>query len=121
MDESIQRALERDRVIDITTTGRRSGRPRRKELWFHNLDGDLYISGNPGRRGWYANLVANGRFTFHLKGNVKADIPATASPITDPVRRRDIITRIHQKLGRGSAQVEAWVERSPLVQVHLEL
>jgi hypothetical protein len=31
MDESIQQALERDRTIDITTTGRKTGQPRRTD------------------------------------------------------------------------------------------
>ena len=45
MDETIKQALERDRTIDITTIGKKTGRPRRKEIWFHNLDGSLYITG----------------------------------------------------------------------------
>ena len=59
MDESVQQALERDRTIDITTTGRNTGQPRRKEIWFHNIEGRLYITGTPGSRDWYANLAAN--------------------------------------------------------------
>ena len=47
--QEIQQALVTDQVIDITTTGRRSGQPRRIEIWFHNLDGRLYITGTPGR------------------------------------------------------------------------
>jgi hypothetical protein len=31
--------LNRDEVIDITTIGRKSGEPRRIEIWFHRLDG----------------------------------------------------------------------------------
>ena len=45
----IESALREDRVIDITTTGRKSGQPRRIEIWFHNLDGALYLTGLPGR------------------------------------------------------------------------
>ena len=47
MDATIQQALEKERTIDITTTGRKTGQPRRIEIWFHNLDGDLYITGLP--------------------------------------------------------------------------
>lgn len=36
MDDSIRRALMRGGVIDITTVGRRSGRPRRIEIVFHD-------------------------------------------------------------------------------------
>ena len=118
MDDAIERALERDRTIDITTRGRTTRRLRRKEIWFHNLDGELYITGTPGRRDWYANLVANPEFTFHLKHSVRVDLPARATPILDKNRRRDIIAEIHQKLG-GNRDLDAWVEGSPLVRVEL--
>jgi hypothetical protein len=75
MDKGLRQALARDRVIDITTTGRKSGQPRRIEIWFHRLDGRLFITGLPGHRSWYANLLANPAFTFHLKGSAKADLP----------------------------------------------
>src|SRR6266851_3143574 len=83
MDEAIRQALELDRTIDITTTGRKSGRPQRIEIWFHNLDGRLYITGTPGRRNWYANLSANPDFTFHLKVSAQADLAARARLIEE--------------------------------------
>ena len=56
MDEMIRKALIQDQTIDITTTGRKSGMPRRIEIWFANLDGRLFIRGGiPGRRDWLAN------------------------------------------------------------------
>jgi deazaflavin-dependent oxidoreductase (nitroreductase family) len=118
MDEQMQHALECDRTIDITTKGRKTGQPRRKEIWFHNIDGHLYLTGTPGHRDWYANLLAHPEFTFHLKQSVRADLPARATPILDKARRRAIIARIHQKLG-GYRDLEAWVEGSPLVAVEL--
>ena len=119
MDEQVKQALECDRTIDITTTGRKTGQPRRIEIWFHNLDGHLYITGQPGRRDWYANMVANPEFTFHLKGRVKADLPARARPITDEVERREVMSRIIDGLG-GGRDLEAWVEGSPLVEIEIE-
>src|SRR5204863_4014024 len=92
-DERIRGALETDRAIDITTIGRRSGQPRRIEMAFHNLDGQVYITGTPGKRDWYANLVAHPNFTFHLKRSVTADLPARATPITDPAAKRAILAR----------------------------
>ena len=118
MEQKVEAALQQDRVIDITTTGRKSGRPRRKEIWFHNLDGRLYITGRPGPRDWYLNMVANPDFTFHLKQSARADIPARATPIVDMAQRREIISGIHQKLG-GDRDTEAWVAGSPLVGVEL--
>ena len=118
MDEAVQRALEWDRTIDITTTGRKTGQPRRKEIWFHNIEGRLYITGTPGGRDWYANLLARPRFTFHLKQSVQADLSARATAISDHDQRRAIISRIHHKTG-GHRDLEAWVEGSPLVEVEL--
>jgi deazaflavin-dependent oxidoreductase (nitroreductase family) len=119
MDEQVKRALERDRTIDITTKGRKTGLPRRIEIWFHNLDGRLYITGLPGQRDWYANMLANPEFTFHLKGSVKADLPARARPITDKAERREVLSGIINGLG-GGRDLEAWVEGSPLVEIEIE-
>ncbi len=48
MDDTVAEALKGGGVMDITTTGRRSGQPRRIELVFHNIDGRILISGRPG-------------------------------------------------------------------------
>ena len=113
MDERIKTALARDKTIDITTIGRKSGEPRRIEIWYYYLDGEVYISGLPGVRDWYANMVANPDFTFHLKESVQADLPAKAVPITDERERREIMA----KMVRSSTDLERWVADSPLVRV----
>jgi deazaflavin-dependent oxidoreductase (nitroreductase family) len=117
VDERIQRALENDRTIDITTTGRNSGQPRRIEIWRYRYDGRTFLSGSPGTRDWYANLLVNPQFTFHLKGSVEADLPAIAHPITDEPERREVIRGILENLGRGYGSMEEWVAGSPLVEV----
>ena len=107
----IVEALARDRTIDITTTGARSGLPRRIETWAWP-DGDrLYLTGTPGRRDWYANLRANPDFTVHLKHGVQADLPARARPIEEPGERRAIFARLRP------AQVDAWTAGAPLIEV----
>lgn len=116
MDAQVQQALETDRVIDITTTGRKSGTPSRKEMWFHNIDGDIYITGMPGKRDWYANVVANPEFTFHVKVSAEADLAAKARPITEPGEKRAVLERILANLDR-SDQIDNWVENSPLIEV----
>jgi hypothetical protein len=116
MDARIRRALETERTIDIITTGRTTGRPHRIEMWFHNLDGRLYLTGLPGARSWYANLRAHPEFTFHLKGAVRADLRARALPIVEPEPRRAILARILDRLGRVR-DLETWVRESPLLEV----
>jgi hypothetical protein len=94
LPEPVRAALSRGHLIDITTTGRRSGGAHRVEVVFHSFDGRLFISGRPGRRDWYANLVSQPRFTFHLKGPIRLDLPAEARPITDPAERREVLTKV---------------------------
>ena len=117
MNDAVRNALQTDRVIDITTVGRKTGQPRRKEIWFHNLDGRIFITGSPGRRDWYANLVASSRFTFHLKWSVQADLQAQATPIRDEGQRLEILAGIRQKLDRDLGSLESMVKGSPLVEV----
>jgi len=119
MEATIQHALDADRTIDITTTGRRTGEPRRIEIWFHNVDGDIYITGLPGTRDWYANLLDDPRFTFHLKESTTVDLPARAVPIRDDTERRRILAEITQRVN-STRPLESWVERSPLVRVEFD-
>ena len=117
MDERIQRALENDRTVDITTTGRNSGQPRRIEIWRYRHDGRTFLSGSPGTRDWYANLLRDPEFIFHLKGSVQADLPAIGRPITDEAERREVIPSVLEELGRGTGDLEEFVAHSPLVEV----
>lgn len=119
MDATTEHALQNDRLIDITTIGAKTGTPHRIEIAFHNFDGTLYISGRPGKRDWYANLVAHPQFTIHLKQSTQADLAATATPITDAAARKPILSKIVEKWGR-QAELEAFLNHSPLVAVQLE-
>ena len=116
MDEQVRQALAQGQTIDITTIGRKSGQPRRIEIWFHNFDGRIYITGRPGRRDWYANLHTNPNFTFHLKHDVRADLPARAVLIEEPEAKRALIQRVCQVPG-WSGDLETWVAHSPLIEV----
>ncbi|MET7950795.1 nitroreductase/quinone reductase family protein [Micromonospora sp. NPDC005324] len=134
MDDAVRNALAikrdstvADRRIDITTTGARTGQSRRQEIWLYRASGKLYLTGRPGRRDWYANLVAHPRFTVHLKHRVVADLPATAVPIMDMETRRDVFTEIVAGLDgphipvRGTPPtVEDWLAGSPLVEIQLD-
>jgi deazaflavin-dependent oxidoreductase (nitroreductase family) len=117
-----------DRTIDITTTGRRSGQPRRIEIVFNRVGEDFYLSGIPAptTRDWLANLAAHPQFTFHLKHDVVADLPATATIIREPGERRRILAvfveqfnhRRHENDdGWPEAVLDEWVARSPLAKV----
>jgi deazaflavin-dependent oxidoreductase (nitroreductase family) len=120
LDPAVIEALGQGHTIDITTTGRHSGEPRRIEIVFFNFGGRLYISGMPSAertRAWLLNMRANPAFTFHLKEAVQADLPATAREVTEPVHRREVIEQVAKAWRRDP---EVMFAHSPLVEVTID-
>ena len=118
IDDDVRRALRHGQVVDLTTTGRKTGLARRIEIDAHVLDGRIWISGlaSARRRSWLANIEADPRVIYHLKSrSVRADLPATARIVDDPAERRSIIERVAAAWGRRD--VEAMVARSPLIEI----
>jgi deazaflavin-dependent oxidoreductase (nitroreductase family) len=121
LSEPIRRALTHSGLFDITTTGRKSGLPRRIEIVYHVFDGRVYISGQPRRRrrSWLANLDANPSLTLHLKRGLVADVPATARIIDDPDERREVMRWIIETAWHGM-DLDTMVAWSPLIEVNVE-
>ena len=135
MDDAVRRALEISpdapgaaRTVDITTTGAKTGRQIRIEIWFYRIGDEYYLARTPGlpRPNWLANLIANPEFLFHLKNGVQADLTAIAHPVSDPAERERVFTEVVAQLNSPSnpaglkkpAQpVEEWVSSSPLVRI----
>ena len=120
VEERTLHALSRGHTIDITTTGRRSGLPRRIEIVFHNIGGRLFISGMPSRRErqWLKNLRADPRLTLHLLGPNAKDLAGTAREVTDPAERRAVLEHVARAWRRND--VDVMTEFSPLIEVLIE-
>ncbi len=120
MDPTVRAALDRGGIIDITTTGRRSGEPRRIEIVFHNVGGRIIISGMPARdrtRAWIRNLEADPRLTVHLKGSITATCPPPrGSSLTRPSDANCWSTWPATGIGPTSMPWSAW---SPLIEVSI--
>ncbi len=116
-EEAVERALSRGGLIDMTTTGRKTGLPRRIEIVFHVIGGRIFITGMPSRRrrSWLANLEADPRLTFHLKGAVRADLAATAREVTDAAERRAVLREVVKTW--TNQDVETMTRYSPLIEV----
>jgi deazaflavin-dependent oxidoreductase (nitroreductase family) len=107
-DEPARAALARDRVVEITTRGRKSGAPRRIEIWLFRVGDRFYLTGSPGRaRHWVRNLAENPRFTLHLKESARADLPAFARIVAGAAERRRVLARILEQID-GNTRAE-WV------------
>jgi deazaflavin-dependent oxidoreductase (nitroreductase family) len=113
-DEAKQ-ALERQQTVEITTIGRRSGQPRRIETWRYRAAGRFWLTGSPGSRDWYANLLARPEFTLHLRD---LDLPVRARIVTDPDERARILGEIVPGLSWADS-LESWLAGSPLAEIEL--
>lgn len=106
--------LARHGTVDLTTIGRRSGSPRRVEIWWWRVDGRFVITGTPGRRDWLANIQANPEVVIHVDG---LDLPATAVPVEDLVFRRRVFTSPETSWYKTQAELEHLVATSPMVEI----
>ena len=116
VDDATRAALNQSQVIDLTTTGRRTGQPRRIEIFLHHDDGRLYITGMPRAdrtRDWIHNIAADPHVVVHLKQSVVADVPATARVVTDLDERRPFIEAAAKRWRR--TDVPEMLQHSPLI------
>ena len=96
---AILEAAMREREVDLTTYGRRTGRPARVTLWVWGDGGRLYVRAGGGMgRDWPRNLLARGRGVLHVAG---LDVPVRARHVTDPAEARLGARLIERKYGRS--------------------
>jgi hypothetical protein len=129
--DDVRRGLATSRLVDVSTIGRKTGKTARMEIPCFNVEGRLFIVGDPRThddkrelrpRDWYANLNADPRCTVALKNTflrdlpatrpnittvidysevVEAEAPATAVPVKDPLERRRVLEHLLPRL-RGA-------------------
>jgi deazaflavin-dependent oxidoreductase (nitroreductase family) len=76
----------RTKEIELTTYGRKTGKPSRRIMWITAINGRIYVRSGPGMgRDWPKNLVANGRGILHMDGQ---DVAVSARHVTDPQEAR---------------------------------
>lgn len=104
------------RTIDLTTYGRKSGKPRRIEIWWFHVNGRFIITGTPGRRDWLANVGANPAVIVHVDGR---DIEATATLIEDREIRLEVFNQPDTRWYSTQAQLDRLLDEAPMVEIHL--
>lgn len=108
--------LAATRTVDITTYGRKSGLPRRIEIWWFRVDGRFIITGTPGRRDWIANVMHDPRIVVHVGG---LDIETTASPILDWDFRRRVFTQPSTSWYTTQEQLDQLIRTAPMIEIQL--
>ena len=116
LSEATRAALNHSQIIDLTTTGRRTGQPRRIEIFLHHDEDQLFITGMPRAdrtRDWIYNVGADPHVVLHLKQSVVVDVPAMARVVTDPDERRPYIEAAARRWRRTA--VPEMLQHSPLI------
>ena len=87
-----------EREVQLTTIGRKTGKPRRVTIWIGTDGNELYIrSGEGMRRHWPQNLLAKGEGLVRLG---KADVKVKPRLVTDPAAARAVSGLYEKKYGR---------------------
>lgn len=90
-ESGLQAALAQvanESTLEITTTGRKSGKPRTTPIWFVYDQGALYIqSGKEGKTHWYRNLQKNPQMQLKIGQLILA---GKAQFVTDTVEIENV-------------------------------
>jgi len=96
-NDDLKNRLSRPREINITVTGRKSGRPISIPVWFVLAEGKLYLLPVQGSdTQWYKNALKNPTIQIE-SGGEKAELKVT--PITDPKQVASVAEKFRAKYG----------------------
>jgi deazaflavin-dependent oxidoreductase (nitroreductase family) len=88
-------ALQSTNEIEITVTGRTSGRPIANPVWFVQEGAKLYLLPVKGSESdWYKNIRKTP--TIHLAAKGKT-FTTSATPITDSAKVREVVEKFRDK------------------------
>ena len=87
----------RQREVTLTTTGRKTGKPRKVTIWISTDGRRLFIrSGQGMKRDWPQNLVAKGEATLELDSR---NVKVRPRRVTDPAEAREVSRLVRDKYG----------------------
>jgi deazaflavin-dependent oxidoreductase (nitroreductase family) len=96
-DADLKEALEGAREVQLTVTGRKSGDPSTRPVWFVEEDTTVYLLpvGGSGAN-WYKNVVQTPRIRLAADG---AEVETEATLIDDASIVSDVKSKFSEKYG----------------------
>jgi deazaflavin-dependent oxidoreductase (nitroreductase family) len=113
-----------ERYAYLTTIGRRSGRPREIEIWFHlegepGAGGTLYmLAEGRGRANWVRNLRADPNVTVRIADQVLAGRARIVEDAEEELMARRELPRKYQ--GSYSEDLTEWGETALPVAIDIQ-
>ena len=101
-NDALKDRLSRSREINITVTGRKSGRAISIPVWFALEDDKLYLLPVQGSdTQWYKNVLKNPRIRIDARG---AEAEFQAIPITDAKQVSSVVEKFRAKYGTSDVK-----------------
>lgn len=100
--EDFSAALEGKREVELTVSGRKSGRESSRPIWFVRDDDRLLllpVSGSESN--WYRNAVQRPEIRLAAEG---AELSAEATPVDDPAGVAEVVEKFGEKYGADRVQ-----------------
>lgn len=100
--DDFKKALKGTKEIELTVTGRKSGRKFPRPVWFVQDDKRLYLLPVKGSETeWYRNVLKNPTIGLTAK---RATWQARATTIADAGRVRDVVEKFRTAYGAGDVK-----------------
>jgi deazaflavin-dependent oxidoreductase (nitroreductase family) len=101
-NDALKDRLSRSREINITVTGRKSGRNISNPIWFVSEEDKLYLLPVQGSdTQWYKNVLKNPRIRIDTRG---AQAELEAIPVADPTQVSSVVEKFRAKYGAGDVK-----------------
>jgi len=97
--EAFMKAIQRLKEVELTVTGRKSGRSISTPVWFVQEADKLYLLPVTGSdSSWYRNVVAKPTISLAAKGE---KLSAQAKTVTDSKKVKEVVEKFRAKYGAG--------------------
>jgi deazaflavin-dependent oxidoreductase (nitroreductase family) len=101
-NDALKNRLSRSREINITVTGRKSGRAISIPIWFVWEDDKLYLLPVQGSdTQWYKNVLNNPSIRIDARG---AEAEVKAVLVTDPKQVSSVVAKFRAKYGASDVK-----------------
>jgi deazaflavin-dependent oxidoreductase (nitroreductase family) len=101
-NDALKNRLSRDREINISVTGRKSGRIISRPVWFVSEGDNLYLLPVEGSdTQWYRNLLKNPSMRIDARG---AGAELKAVPIADAKQVQSVVEKFRARYGASDVK-----------------
>lgn len=112
-NEALRKQLAHSREVNITVTGRKSGRAISIPVWFVLEDKDLYLLPvNGSNTQWYKNVLTKPLIRIHAVGD-EAELKVV--PVTDAPQVSSVVEKFRAKYGNSGVKLYSKLDVAVLV------